>query len=202
MLKCVFRTCIFDSFKSSLINAVFCPTLNMHMSQDLVGKGKKRRIKSCQHYATAALDIYYCRSTVQCGSHPKHHAGGFFVLSIQKENKNVITLGWKLDMSKFLLLNMNIFLKLCLSGIHNAMAIGKDVISLTTSWLHFYIALIEHNWLQKNTYLWSISMDLNRVSFISKEYEVKGRDSIKISNIGSAVRNESRTRRAVINICS
>lgn len=47
----------FYCFKSSLTNAVFCPTLNTHTSQDLVGKGKKNsRIRSCQHYATAALD--------------------------------------------------------------------------------------------------------------------------------------------------
>lgn len=52
-------------------------------------------------------------------------------------------------MSKLLMLNMNIFLKLCLSGIHNAMAIGKDLISLTSQWSDFYTALIEHNWLQK-----------------------------------------------------
>lgn len=74
--------------------------------------------------------LHYCKSTVQCSSHPKHHEAGFFVLSIQKENKNVITLGQKLDMTKLLMFNMNISLKLCLSGIHNAMAIRKDLILL------------------------------------------------------------------------
>lgn len=181
----------FDSFKSSLINAVFCPTLNMHTSQDLVGKEKKKG--GSGHVSTMLQQhwiLYYCKSTVQCGSHQKHHAGGFFVLSTQKENKNVITLGWKLDMSKLLMLNTNIFLKLGLSGIHNAMAIGKDLISLTSWWSDFYTALIEHNWLQKtHTYLWSISTDINRMSFISKEHKVKGRESFEISNTGSAVRN-------------
>lgn len=92
-------------------------------------------------------------------------------------------------MTKLLMFNMNISLKLCLSGIHNAMAIRKDLILLIWWWPDFYTALIEHNWLQKNTYLWSVSTDLNRMSFISKEYKVKGRESFKISNIGSAVRN-------------
>lgn len=91
-------------------------------------------------------------------------------------------------MSKLLMLNMNISLKSCLSGIHNATALGKDLISLS-SWPDFYTALIEHNRLQKNTYLWSISMDLNRMSFISKEYKVQERQSFGISKIGSAVRN-------------
>lgn len=89
-------------------------------------------------------------------------------------------------MSKLLMLNMNIFLKLSLSGIHNDMAIRKDLISLT-SWSDFYTALIEHNWLQKDMYLWPISTDLNRMSFISKN--IKWRESFKISNIGAAIRN-------------
>lgn len=78
----------FYCFKSSLTNAVFCPTLNTHTSQDLVGKGKKIAGSGLvstmlqQHWI-----LHYCNSTVQCGSHPKHRAGGFFVLSIQKENK-------------------------------------------------------------------------------------------------------------------
>lgn len=108
MLKCVLcehtyvcsEHAFFDSCKSSLINAMFCPTLNMHTSQDLVCKGKNKRGSGLvstvlqQHWI-----LYYCKSTVQCGSHPKHHEAGLFVLSIQKENKNVITLGSKLDMS-------------------------------------------------------------------------------------------------------
>lgn len=114
MLKCVLceptyvcsEHAFFDSFKSSLINAIFCPTLNMHMSQDLVGKGEKKKRGSGlvstmlqQHWI-----LYYCTTIVQCGSHPKHHEAGFFVLSIQKENKNVITLGSKLDMSSWCLI--------------------------------------------------------------------------------------------------
>lgn len=45
------------------------------------------RIRSYQHYAAAALDTLLLKiySPDQCHSHQKHHAGGFFVLSIQKE---------------------------------------------------------------------------------------------------------------------
>lgn len=49
-LKCVFRAC---SYKSSLINAAFCLTLTMHISQDLVGKEEKDQV----------LSALYCSNT-------------------------------------------------------------------------------------------------------------------------------------------
>lgn len=171
---CVFRTCIFWQFQ---IQPDKCSVLPNSKYAHKPGSGRQGKRKGISSLVSTTLQqhwiLYYCKPTVQYGSHPKHHAGEFFVLSIQKENKNVIVLGRKLDINELLMLNMNIFLKLCLLGIHNTMAIGKDLISLTSWWSNFYTARIEHNWLQKNTNLWSISMDLNRVSFISKEYKVK-----------------------------
>lgn len=73
------------------------------------------------------------------------------------------------------MVNLHICLKLYLSRICNAMAIGKDLILLYHDDLNFYTALIKYILLHTNTYLWSISRDLNKMSFISKEYEVERR---------------------------
>jgi len=105
-------------------------------------------------------------------------------------------------MSKLLTFNLHVFLKLYLSRLCNAMAIGKGLILLYHYDLNFYTALIKYISLHKNTHLWSISRDLNSLSSISKEYEVERRESLEISNTCSTDRNESSIRRAVTNICT
>lgn len=77
------RKCTSDSLKSSLINAAFCTSLSMHVSQGLVGKGKKGGLVLISTILQQHWIEVYCLDW-RC-SHQKHQAGRFFVLSIQKK---------------------------------------------------------------------------------------------------------------------